>query len=188
MVGELSGTIREKINIRRIYSFTTTGQFFTYCHNPPPSAVPGLGKIGCVVSLEAKDKSPLSTNTLDSLKETQFGSQLAMHVAGMKPLFLDKETVDEDRLEHEMALLKQQALASGKPEAIVDKIVKGRMHKFYEEFCLMQQPFLMNEEKTVAQQLNAFLKDNKIIDSVTIGAFLRVQCGQGMNNHLSNDQ
>lgn len=187
MVGELSGTIREKINIRRAYSFTTTGQFFTYCHNPPPSAVSGLGRIGCVVSLESKDKSPLTTKTIDVLKETQFGSQLAMHVAGMKPLFLDKETVDKDRLEHEMALLKQQALTSGKPEAIVDKIVNGRMNKFYEEFCLMQQPFLMDEEKTVAQQLNAFLKDNKIIDSITIGAFLRVHCGQGMNTESKDE-
>eukprot|EP00210_Caulerpa_lentillifera_P004176 g3982.t1 len=171
---ELSGTIREKINLRRAYCVSTTGSLFSYCHNPPPSDVNGLGKIGCLISLESSNQTPLSSKTMELLNESGFGSKLAMHVAGMKPLYLDKASVDLEKLEHEMKLLRQQALESGKPEAIVDRIVHGRMQKFYEEFCLLQQPFLMDEEQTVSQQLSLFMKDNNLIDTIIISAFLRL--------------
>ena len=124
---------------------------------------PGLGKIGVLVAIE-------STSELDAL--TTLGRQIGMHVAAARPDALDVDAVDPSALVRERAVLTEQAQASGKPPAVIEKMVEGRIRKFYEEVVLLEQVWVHDGEsrvRAVVQKAGATLK-----------GFARFQLGEGI--------
>jgi elongation factor Ts len=131
-------TIGENMTIRRARVFhVTSGVVATYMHN---ALKPGLGKIGVLVALEAPSE-------LDGLEI--LGRQIGMHVAATRPDALDIDSVDPAALERERAVLSDQARASGKPDAIIEKMVEGRIRKYYEEVVLLEQVWVHDGESRV---------------------------------------
>ena len=131
-------TIGENMTIRRARVLSvSSGVVATYMHN---ALKPGLGKIGVLAALEAPSE-------LDGLE--MLGRQIGMHVAATRPDALDIDAVDPAALERERAVLSEQARASGKPEAIIEKMVEGRIRKYYEEVVLLEQVWVHDGESRV---------------------------------------
>lgn len=163
----LIAKIGENMTLRRMTSFSvSSGAVVGYVHG---ALADGLGKIGVLVALE-------SAAPAEKLQEV--GKQIAMHVAAANPQFLNKDVVDPDVLSRERAIYKEQAMASGKPADIAEKMVDGRIRKFYEEICLVDQPFVMNPDKTVAQALAEVAKE--VGAEIVLKGFARVQLGEGI--------
>ena len=159
---DLIATIGENMALRRMSSISVdNGLVVGYMHS---ALCEGLGKIGVLVGLESSE----SFDTLQNI-----GKQVAMHVAAANPQALDKLSVPADVLERERSVLKEQAMASGKPAEIAEKMVEGRLRKFYEEICLMEQVFIMDTDKTVTQAV-------KDAGDIKVTAFERVQLGEGI--------
>ena len=163
----LISRIGENLVIRRLARLAVPqGAVLSYVHN---TLGPGLGRIGVLVALHASaGAAPLA----------QLGKELAMHVAAASPLYLDTASVPEAALERERSVLREQARASGKPEAIIDKMVEGRLRKFYEEVVLMEQIFVVDQERKVAQVVEAAAKAAGAAIRVT--AFARFALGEGI--------
>ena len=160
---DLIATIGENMSLRRMTRVSVPqGAVIGYVHG---ALADGLGKIGVLVALE-------SSAAADTLQET--GKQVAMHVAAANPQFLNKDAVDPEVLDRERSVLKEQAIASGKPAEIAEKMVEGRIRKFYEEICLTEQAFIMDTDKTVAQAVKDSGADIKLAE------FARVQLGEGI--------
>ena len=135
-------TIGENISLRRSASLTVSqGAVASYVHS---AIAPGLGKIGVIVGLE-------SAGNTDKLG--QIGKQIAMHVAAAGPLAVRTSELDPAVVARERAVFAEQAKESGKPLAVVEKMVEGRMRKYYEEVVLLSQAFVVDTEKTVEQAL-----------------------------------
>ncbi|MFP4385786.1 MAG: translation elongation factor Ts [Alphaproteobacteria bacterium] len=159
---DLIATIGENMSLRRMERLQVSqGAVVGYMHS---ALSEGLGKIGVLVALESSEDDAVLQST---------GKQVAMHIAAANPQFLNKDSVSADVLERERAVLKEQAMASGKPADIAEKMVDGRMRKFYEEICLMEQAFIMDTDKTVSQAV----KDD---GDINVSAFSRVQLGEGI--------
>ncbi len=143
------GIIGENINIRRIDSLSVeNGAVVSYIHNPVAT---DMGKIAVLVALEsAADKEKLA----------ELGKQIAMHIAAAKPDALSVESVDPSKLQRESEILKEQARASGKPESIIDKMIEGRIRKYYEEVVLLEQPFVMDDKSKIKDVVVNFAKEN----------------------------
>ena len=155
-------TIGENMNIRRAKRLTVpAGVVATYTHN---AIKPGLGKIGVLVALEAASE-------LDALET--LGRQIGMHVAATRPEALDASAVDPAALERERAVLSEQARASGKPEAIIEKMVEGRIRKYYEEVVLLEQVWVHDGESRV----RAVAKKA----GVSLNGFVRFALGEGID-------
>jgi elongation factor Ts len=136
----LVAKIGENMSLRRMERLTVTnGTVAGYIHN---AAAEGMGKIGVLVALES---------TGDVAKLDELGKKIAMHIAATNPLALSVDDLDQDIVSKERDMLKAEALESGKPEAIVDKMVEGRMVKFFKESVLMTQIFVMDGERAVEQ-------------------------------------
>ncbi|GAB6966089.1 translation elongation factor Ts [Komagataeibacter kakiaceti JCM 25156] len=134
----LIATIGENMSIRRARVLSVpSGVVATYVHS---AVSPGLGKIGVLAAVEA----PTASEALETL-----GRQIGMHVAATRPAALDVDSVDPQALERERAVLVEQARASGKPEAIIEKMVDGRIRKFYEEVVLLEQVWVHDGESRV---------------------------------------
>jgi elongation factor Ts len=118
---------------------TEPGGVFSYVHN---ALGPGIGKIGVIVALG-------SSAPVERLAE--LGKQLAMHVAAASPLYLDIASVPQSALERERNVLREQARASGKAEGIIERMVDGRLRKFYEEVVLLEQIFVVDQETKVSK-------------------------------------
>ena len=163
----LIATIGENMNIRRA-AFLSVGQgvVTTYIHT---AAKPGLGKIGVLVALE-------STGNTDAL--TALGKQIAMHVAAANPQFLSTDAVDNASLEREKAIYRDQAIASGKPAEIAEKMVVGRVRKYYEEVVLLEQPYIMDDKSKVSQAVEKAAKE--IGAPVKLTGFVRFALGEGI--------
>jgi len=163
----LIATIGENMNLRRVDALSVTnGAVVSYMHNAQAS---GIGKIGVLVALESEG---------DADKLAEFGKQLAMHVAAADPQALTRDDVDQSALDRERDVLAEQARASGKPEEIVQKMVDGRMRKYFEEVCLMEQAFVIDPDSTVAKAVEAAAKD--IGAPVKVTGFLRFALGEGL--------
>jgi elongation factor Ts len=106
----------------------------------------------------------------------ELAHDLALHIAAMNPQYLTREEVPQEDLEREMEVLKEQAAAEGKPEHIVDKIVEGRLSKFYGEKCLMEQPFVKNEEVTVQELITETI--GTIGENIVLRRFVRYERGE----------
>jgi elongation factor Ts len=160
-VTHLVATIGENMNIRRVKVFAVgQGVVATYVHN---AVKPGLGKIGVLAALEGASE-------IDALE--QLGRQIGMHVAAAKPEALDISAVDPAALERERAVLSEQARASGKPEAIIEKMVEGRIRKYYEEVVLLEQVWVHDGESRV----------KKVVEKsgATLIGFARFALGEGI--------
>jgi elongation factor Ts len=163
----LISTIGENLVLRRTTRLAVReGGLFSYVHN---TLGPGIGKIGVIVALE----SPAPGDALADL-----GKQLAMHVAAASPLYLDIGSVPESALERERAVLREQARASGKPESIVERMVDGRLRKFYEEVVLLEQIFVVDQETRISKVVENAAK--KAGCGITIAGFARYALGEGI--------
>lgn len=163
----LIATIGENMNIRRAVRLDVSqGVVATYVHS---AIAPGLGKIGVLVALESAG---------DAAKLEALGKQIAMHVAAANPLFLDSSSVDAAALEREKAVLTEQAQASGKPANVIEKMVEGRIRKYYEEVCLLDQVFVIDQENKISKVVENAAKD--LGTPVKLTAFARFALGEGI--------
>ncbi|HEU4965114.1 MAG TPA: translation elongation factor Ts [Bacilli bacterium] len=137
------------------------------------------GKIG--VLLEVNCETDFVAKN-DGFKE--FVKDLAMHIAAAKPLFLVREEVPTETIDHEKEILRQQALNEGKPAQIVDKMVEGRVSKYYKEVCLMEQPFVKDSDKTIEQLVKE--KISTIGENINIRRFVRWEMGEGLEKKSDN--
>ncbi|MBR0559537.1 translation elongation factor Ts [Neokomagataea anthophila] len=163
----LIATIGENMSLRRAKVLTvSSGVVASYVHG---ALRPGIGKIGVLAALEAESEN-------DAL--LTLGRQIGMHAAATRPAALDVSSVDADALERERAVLVEQARASGKPEAIIDKMVDGRIRKFYEEVVLLEQVWVHDGESRVA----------KVVEKAgaKLVAFERFHLGEGIEKEESD--
>jgi elongation factor Ts len=166
-VTEMVGTIGENLSFRRSAGITVTeGMVASYVHG---AISPNQGKIGVLVGLE-------SAANADELAE--FGKQLAMHVAAANPLWVAQDDVDTEVVDREREVLADQARESGKPEEIVQKMVDGRLRKYYEEVCLMDQIFVVDGESKISKAVQAAA--DKVGAPVKVAGFVRFQLGEGI--------
>ena len=166
-VKDAVATIGENIGFRRSAALTVPqGVVATYVHN---GVADGLGKLGVLVAIETAGNAEAAT---------AFGRQVAMHVAAINPLALSPEEVDPAAVEREKTIFSDQARQSGKPEAIIEKMVEGRMRKFFEEVVLLSQAFVMNPDLSVAAALKEAEKE--IGAPAKITGFVRVALGDGI--------
>ena len=160
-------TIGENMTLRRVSVLSVdNGAIGSYMHN---SLMPSLGKIGVLVALE----SEAGAEALAGL-----GKQIAMHVAASKPLSVSRDTLDPLEVEKERNFLADQARESGKPEDIIEKMLDGRMRKFYEEVCLLDQTFVVDGETKVEKVLEAAAKDAG--NPVSVADFRLFVLGEGI--------
>lgn len=146
---EAVASIGEKLSLRRFEVYTTEdGQLATYIHMG--------GKIGVIVELSGGDEA--------------LGKDVAMQIAAAKPQCIGRDDVDQEALAHEREVLRKQALEEGKPEKIVEKMVDGRINKYYKEVCLVEQEFVKDSDKTI--------KD--ILAGVEVRRFARFEMGEGL--------
>lgn len=152
-------TIGEKLNIRRFAVETKTDNdaFGEYLHMG--------GRIGVLTVVEGTT-------------EEEIAKDVAMHAAALNPKYVSRDQVDAAELEHEREVLRQQALNEGKPEKIVDKMVEGRIRKYLEEICIVDQPFVKDSDVTVQKYL-----DSK---NATLLNFVRYELGEGMEKREEN--
>ena len=160
-------TIGENMSFRRASVLSVSeGVVSTYMHGALKA---GLGKIGVLVALE----SAAPAETLEAL-----GKQLAMHIAAARPQFLSIADVDQGALERERAVLTEQARESGKPDNIIEKMVEGRLRKFYEEVVLLEQVFVIDNESKISKVVEAAAKEAGT--AITLKAFARFELGEGI--------
>ncbi|KAJ0077804.1 hypothetical protein Patl1_36781 [Pistacia atlantica] len=170
-ITEVAAIMGENVKLRRgfVMSASVPGVVSTYLHTSPQ---PGLGRIAGLLSLEVEDEKC----QLDLLQRV--GSELAMHVVAAKPLFLTKELVSSDALENEREVLKSQAESTGKSQMAVEKMVEGRLRKYYEEVVLMEQKFIVNDTLHIKTLLDNLFKE--VGSPVKIGNFFRMEVGEGI--------
>jgi len=150
-LSQLISTIGENMSIRRFAVLESEGATASYIH--------GAGKIGVLVAVDGEAS--------DALQEVARG--VAMHVAAVNPMFISRDEVTEDAVERERKVLTDRALASGKPAAIVEKIVTGQMNKFYSENCLLDQEFVMDSDTTVGKAIAAVQADAVLRGTIRFG-------------------
>jgi elongation factor Ts len=160
-------TIGENMTIRRAKVLrVSSGTVATYMHN---AVKPGLGKIGVLVALEAASE-------LEAFET--LGRQIGMHVAATRPTALDIDGVETSELDREKAVLREQAAGSGKPAAIIDKMIEGRIRKYYEEVVLLEQVWVHDGESRVKQVVQK--AGGKLV------GFARYQLGEGIQKETSD--
>ena len=167
-------TIGENMTLRRSAVLSVDeGAVGTYIHG---AIAPGLGKIGVLVAL----KSSGQAERLGAL-----GRQIAMHVAAASPLAVDVDRLDPRVVARERAVFAEQARESGKPEAIVEKMVEGRVRKFYEEAVLPKQAFVMDPERTVETVLRDAAEE--VGGPVTVNDFVAFRLGEGIQRNETDE-
>ncbi len=160
-------TIGENMILRRAGVIAVdAGAIGAYIHNVQ---APGLGKIGVLVGLRSTGESAVLERV---------GKQIAMHVAAANPQAVSRDDLDPGALEREREVLSEQARASGKPEEIIGKMVEGRLRKFYEEVCLLEQIFVIDGESKVRAVIDAAAKEAGAPIEVT--GFVRFALGEGV--------
>ncbi|MFN7127166.1 MAG: translation elongation factor Ts [Allorhizobium sp.] len=165
--------IGENMTLRRAVKLSVEdGVVATYVHN---AASEGLGKLGVLVALK-------STGNKDVL--AAIGRQVAMHIAATNPLAIRSEEVDAAVAERERNVFIEQSRASGKPDAIIEKMVEGRMRKFFEEVALLSQAFVINPDLTVGDAIKAAEKDAGAPIEVT--GMARLLLGEGIEKEESD--
>ena len=156
---ERIATIGENLSIRRFARFDADC-VTSYIHMG--------GKIGVLVALTGDGAA----------KAAVLGRDVAMHIAAARPLYLSRAEVPEADIEHERAIFRAQALESGKPEAVVDKIVTGRLEKFFAETCLVEQPFVKDTDVTIHQLLARSAKE--LGGNVALASYARFELAEGL--------
>lgn len=159
-------TIGENIKIRRFVRLE--GSLVTYIH--------GEGRIGVLVKFD--------TDVASKPGFEDFGRDIAMQIAAINPPYLDRQSVPADVLEEEKKILTAQAVNEGKPQNIAEKIVIGRLNKFYKEMCLVEQDFVKDSELTVAKYADKVAKE--LGGSIKITQFVRFEKGEGLQKREDN--
>mmetsp|Transcript_18678 Transcript_18678/g.56453 ORF Transcript_18678/g.56453 Transcript_18678/m.56453 type:complete len:334 (-) Transcript_18678:269-1270(-) len=173
-VDDVAAVVRENIQIRRGFRISTEeGVVGAYVHNSAKGAAGAVGKQAAVVALEG---APATA----SKEAQQLADTLAMHVVAMRPLFLNRGTVPAADLKAESDFLKEQVLGSGKPPQVIEKIVTGRLEKYYQEVCFVDNPFVLvgNQQQRVSQVLEDFGKAHAC--NIAITQFARLTVGEGI--------
>ncbi len=142
---------------------TKEGVIYSYIH--PGNKLGVLVEINCETDFVARNENFL-----------EFAKDIAMHIAASEPIAIDREEIDKELIEKEREVYRQQALNEGKPEKIIDKIVDGKLEKYYSETCLLEQPFVKDSDRTV----NDIVKDMiaKIGENISIKRFTRYRLGE----------
>jgi elongation factor Ts len=166
-ITHLAATIGENITLRRVdWVSVEQGIVASYIHS---AQGPGIGRIGVLVALEGKRAD---APVLD------VGKKLAMHVAAANPLAISRQQLPSEALDRERVILTEQARGTGKPEAVIQKMVEGRLGKFYEEVCLLEQPFVMDAQIKVGGLLSASGQD--LGSPLHVTRFVRYALGEGI--------
>jgi elongation factor Ts len=168
VLAALVGKVGENMSVRRAAALSVgAGVVASYIHN---AVAPDLGKIGVLVALES---------TGNSAKLAALGKQLAMHVAAANPLSLSVETLAADVVARERAIYADQARQSGKAENVIEKMIEGRMRKFYEESVLLSQVFVVDGETPVGKVVENAAKE--LGAPVRVAGFVRFAVGEGID-------
>ena len=166
----LISTIGENLVLRRLARLSAgQGGVFSYVHNALGT---GVGKIGVIVAL---------TSTIAADELAGLGKQLAMHIAAASPLYLDIAAVPQSALDRERGILREQARASGKPDEIIEKMVDGRLRKFYEEVVLLEQIFVIDQKTRISGVVEQAGKS--IGTPIRVAGFARLALGEGIDRH-----
>ncbi|MBI1205884.1 MAG: elongation factor Ts [Azospirillum sp.] len=169
----LVATIGENMSLRRSARLAVDhGVVASYVHS---ALAPNLGKIGVLVALDSPSHHP---------RLAELGKQLAMHIAAARPDAVDITEIDPEKLARERDILSDQARASGKPEAVIAKMVEGRLRKYYEDVVLLEQTFVIDGESKVAKVVEAAAKE--IGAPIKVTGFVRFALGEGIDKG-SND-
>ena len=137
------------------------------------------GRIGVLIEVNCETDFVAKTPEFKS-----FVRDIAMHIAAANPSFLDRTEVPNETLDKEREILRAQALNEGKPEKIVDRMVEGRVDKFYKENCLVDQPFVKNPDMTIAQYVNERIQQTG--ENIKIRRFVRYEMGEGLEKRHDN--
>jgi elongation factor Ts len=166
-IADTIAKVGENMSLRRAAELSVgQGAIGSYVHN---AVSDGLGRIGVLVALESTGKS-------DELKT--FGRMVAMHVASANPQAVDPSGLDAGTIEREKAVLSEKAKAQGKPANVVDKIVESGLKTFYKEVCLLDQGFIFDDKKSVAQAVKE--AEAKAGAPIKVAAFVRFALGEGI--------
>jgi elongation factor Ts len=170
---DLIAKIGEHMTLRRMEKLEVSkGVVVPYVHG---ALADGLGKIGVLVALESEAPA-------DALQAV--GKQVAMHVAAAFPKYLDRDSVDAEAAEKERKFLVEQAMAEGKPEEIAQKMVEGRMRKYFEEVCLLDQKFVIDGETRIADVIANAGKEAGA--EIKLVAYSRIQLGEGIEKEAED--
>jgi len=166
-ITQLISTIGENMQVRRVAGLSVKkGVVASYVHT---AVRPGLGRIGVLVGIESN---------ADAGSLLKLGKQLAMHVAAANPQYLATGDVDAEVITREKDILAEQARASGKPEEIVDKMVEGRLRKFFEEVVLLEQEYVLEEKTKVSKAVENAAKS--MDTEIQVTGFVRFALGEGI--------
>ncbi|MGX1100426.1 translation elongation factor Ts [Amorphus sp. MBR-141] len=172
-ITEAIATIGENMALRRVAVLSVSeGVVATYMHN---AVAEGLGKLGVMVALESAGKAEVLND---------LGRKIAMHVAAVNPLGVTPDEIDPAVIERERSVYSDQARQSGKPENIIEKMVEGRLRKFYEEVALLKQAFVVDPDKTVEQAVEAAAAEAGA--PIKLIAFVRFALGEGIERETSD--
>ncbi len=164
---DMIAKIGENMNLRRAaYLSAANGVVCSYIHN---AVRPNVGKIGVLVAVEGN---------ADKAKMQELGKHVAMHIAATNPIAMTIAEVPAEAVEREKNIFSEQALASGKPANIVEKMVEGRIRKYYEEVVLEEQAYIMDPDKKVKDVVAEFAKENNT--DVKLGGFVCFKLGEGL--------
>jgi len=166
----LIATIGENLVLRRVNRLSAgQGGVFSYIHN---ALGPGIGKIGVIVAL---------TSTLAPDRLAELGKQLAMHIAAATPLYLDVTSVPQAALDRERNVLREQARSTGRSEEIIEKMVDGRMRKFYEEVVLLEQIFVVDQKTKISVVVDQAAKAAGA--PIRVAGYVRYALGEGIDRN-----
>src|ERR1700675_4530507 len=167
-IADTIAKIGENMTLRRAAALAVgQGAVASYVHN---SVTDGLGRIGVIVALESAGKT-------DELKA--FGRMVAMHIASANPQAVDASGLDAASIEREKAVLADKAKAQGKPANVLEKIVESGLKTFYKEVCLLDQAFIFEDKKSVAQAVKE--AEAKVGAPIKVGGFVRFALGEGID-------
>ncbi len=168
---EKTARIGEKIAVRRFVRLNNGNAYGSYTH--------GGGAIGALVALEVADSAKANSAEVLAL-----GKNIAMHVAAAAPLFLTRKEAGEEHLDAERAIYRNQALEQGKPEAVVERIVAGKIEKYFADVCLLEQVYVKDPDLSITKVVAAAEKE--IGTSISVKAFVRFKVGEGIEKVTSD--
>ncbi|PIP97823.1 MAG: elongation factor Ts [Rhodobacterales bacterium CG18_big_fil_WC_8_21_14_2_50_71_9] len=171
IVTDKVATIGENLAVRR-FARVEGDVVATYVHN---AVAPNMGKIAVLVAMNS---------TGDAGKVAEIGRQIAMHIAATNPASLSQADLDPALVEREKQVLTEQARESGKPDSVIEKMIVGRMHKYFQEVCLLEQAFVVNPDLTVEKALAEAA--GAAGGEITLVAFARLAVGEGIDRETED--
>jgi len=171
IVTDRVATIGENMAVRR-FARVEGDVVATYVHN---AVAPNMGKIAVLVAMNS---------TGDAGKVAEIGRQIAMHIAATNPASLSQADLDPALVEREKQVLTEQARESGKPDSVIEKMIVGRMHKYFQEVCLLEQAFVVNPDLTVEKALAEAA--GAAGGEITLVAFARLAVGEGIDRETED--